>query len=476
MNIFVFFILIGTLTSTHAGVTEEVMRFKKCYALFVRENPASSPLLAQVKSGSISGTAGCMQLLDKGTLGSDDEIQKVSGVHDEVGMKVLKTFNILHQSFFEMASYATLMDSAEYGTQDIIDANEQAYHLTYVLLKRNEQYKNIVTRNTTLKSIRKSDKSQRTKRVHDFGPMIFYSGNIHDGDSNNYRQWIPDFVTPTGKLVGITPLHDNNPAPTMPAPNNEYGGHDMNRHFGAGVIGTQSYLLANTAITFNESQRFSDGGIIVNRRWSKAVFGDLLCRPVPVLRNSDAVAEVNMNSNLPFRKGISCMGCHSSMDPMAGVLRNVMTLGTSRSDAGGHPAVRFFAKRDPSMGFIDHPVTDGNADYSKGLPDGRLRYRSFDGKLISEQVNDLDDLGEAIAAQEDLYACAAKRYFRFMTGITADLSDSGDINSPKLNQGDTEARNKVIQLGRELKAHQNLKQLLKSIIESDTFIHPSQGV
>jgi hypothetical protein len=472
------FLFFSLSTLTHAAVGDEVLRFKKCYSLFVREVlPADSTLLASVKAGTMSGTDACMNLFDKGVLGTNNQIAKnADGTYDQTAMKILKTFNGLHQSFFEIPDYiGSLMTFSEFATPDMIDPSEGAYHLTYTLLKKDEPYSKVITRNSSLKALRYSTKSQRTRRVYDGGFLNFFIGNAGDGDPAHLVPFSPSLMLETGALVGFT-TPPSNPTPALPGFNAAYSGSDFWQHFGAGVIGTQGFLMSSTAFIFGEQQRFTDGGVRTNRRWSKRVFSDLLCRPVPVLRNSDVIADVNMNSNLPFRKGISCMGCHSSMDPMAGVIRNLTSISTTATDVAYAVGIRFFVHRSPDMPPMDFPVLSGDDNFYRSPASGRLKYRSYDGKLISEEVSDLEDLGMAIAEQDDLYACAAKRYFNFLTGITADLSDSGDMNSPKLGLGETLAREKVIELGLQLKQHQSLRTLLKTIISSETFIHPSQGV
>lgn len=468
-------ILLNTLLCS-AYANDEVLRFKKCYTLFVREVlPSNQEQLLKVKSGSLSGTEACMELFDKGVLGDDDEIKKDSkGAPNYEGTRVLRTFLGLHQTFFQEPDYYLLLSGGERLTAEMIDTNEPAYHMTYAALKKAEPYHKMITGESTLKAIRDSNKSKRTKRTYDFGAMNFYYGDYASG--TQLIPWEPSEVVESGTLVGITPQLHENPAPTLPGRNAPYSGYDINRHFGGGVIGSQAYLMANTGLVSIENLKFQDGGLNLKRRWGKRVFSDVLCRELPVLRNSDVVSEVNMDSELPFRKGISCMGCHKSMDPMTGAIRNLATVNTGRGSIQGSTVVKYFIKREPDMGSIEHPVLKGNANYYRTPSDANLTYRSYDGKLIHQEVSDLQGLGEAIAEQNDLYACAAKRYYKFLTGIDSDLSDIGNINSPKYSDSELAARNKVIQLGLELKKHQSIRSLLQSIIQSKTFLNPASGV
>ena len=460
------------------SANDEVSRLKKCYSIFVREAlPQNHDALARVRSGKISGTDACMEIFDTAQLGSNDQISKNNdGSYNATGMKVLKTFNNLHRGFFGLSDFMVQLEFGDWGTQEVTDPNEPAYHFTYVAFKKDEQYSKIITRNSGLRGVRNSSKSVRTRRVYDFQPFDFQAGHPDTVDSSLLIPWMPQQLVETGLLVGITADNRQNPAPTLVHNLASYTGYNMNEHFGAGVIGTQAFLLSATQINFNEHLKFSDGGLVTNRKWSKRVFSDLLCRDIPVLRNVDVVREVNINSSLSFRQGISCMGCHSSMDPMAGTIRNVMTLSTGRTDFGVARNVRFFAARTPDLGHMDIPSQSGNPDFSRSPATGRLKYRTYDGKLISEDVADLSELGDAIAAQDDLYACAAKRYFYFLTGVNVPLFDIGDINSPQMSAGEMAARDIIIRYGQELKAHQSVRTLIRTIVSSPTFINAADGI
>ena len=96
--------------------------------------------------------------------------------------------------------------------------------------------------------------------------------------------------------------------------------------------------------------------------------------------------------------------------------------------------------------------------------------RGYDGTLYSQTIsatNDVDgltQLGQAIANTNDLYTCAASRYFEFLTGISVSLQDVGDPRYSPLSPDDLQYRTIVHQLGISLKTHQNLQQLIREII------------
>jgi|GEM_PF-1905084 len=252
-------------------------------------------------------------------------------------------------------------------------------------------------------------------------------------------------------------------------------GVNITASYGAGLIGTQAYLLGN-----NDKSGPVTGGTNAYRVWAKNVLSDLLCRTVPVLRSSD-VLNLNLvqpSSNLPFRQGISCMQCHGSMDPMAGAIRQLRVGYAAYQDGSGGIGVKYYA---PAAGVNTQPAAaypemGEDASFYKRPPDSGLLYRSYDGTLVSKSVTGLRELGQALAQTNDLYVCAAKHYYKFLTGIDADLSDLTDpINAPQLTDGQMNFRKKVIALGMQLKQDQSLRSMIRSIIASPTFINPDYG-
>jgi len=466
MKINFLLLLIIIPLSSKADVSSEVQRLKKCYGLFVKERiQPSHPLLEQVKTGKLSGTEACMSVLDKGTIQDDGEIKKDNdGKHDYEGLKVLKSFTELHRSFFMVPSFLDALGEGEGKTIDITDVNEPSYHFTYTLLKPDEKFSSISTRNHSFFGIRYTQNAPRTIHLLSKTPLEFKVFNT---------AWNPRLVQ-TGILVGIKPMDEPNPINGLEHNHKPFNGTDVNQHYGAGVIGSQAYLLGNNGSLF--SGVFNDGGIKIYRRWSQHVLSDLLCRDLPALRSSDVTpanrpGEYVPESDLSFRRGISCMGCHSSMDPMAGVLRNFSPITTSSAHL-----VRLMIYKPPGLSSAPYPVLKGDEGFSARPPEGRLLYRSYDGSLVEANVNNLQELGEEIANTNDLYVCAAKRYFEFLTGISVGLYDPGNINSPKLNETEQFYREKVIKLGIELKEDGVLKNLIRNIIDSPTFIHPDKGL
>jgi hypothetical protein len=166
------------------------------------------------------------------------------------------------------------------------------------------------------------------------------------------------------------------------------------------------------------------------------------------------------------------MQCHSTMDPMAATIRNAVHFPFYFA-----PQLVFnWYNRPPDRAPAALPTLEKDSEFWRRPPEGALKYRSYDGTLTSVSVLGVQQLGEELAKTNDLYVCAAKRYYKALTGISVDLSDSGAMTSPVLTKGELFHRNKVISLGNSLKASQQLRTLIKAIIESPTFIYPDKGV
>jgi hypothetical protein len=479
-------LLMAYLTPTQAS--DELKRLHRCYGLFTHDPiSTSSTLWKQVESGTKSGTDACMEVLEKAVLGTNGEIKKVNGAYDPEGIKVLSSFLKFHYSQFEVPSYTAALSEESSNVRfmvDVTDMNEMAYHFLYSLFHPQQKFSDVVTRNFSLRGKRFSMKSARTKNVRDGAALVqFWEGMSHYGITSNIVEYNPP-LTETGLLIGLVPdtldimLNPDLINTTVKA-NKFYEPYDfslfkINRHLGAGVIGTQSYMIGNTG--YNS---WSNGGANHARRWSKNVFMDLMCRDLPVLRNSDVNSEVVIDSTFPWRHSNTCMACHSTIDPMVGVIRNTKAGWSSSGDNSTKTStyrIKYFGLRNPDLAAAPHPHMTEDLSYYRRPPHGRILYRSYDGTLVNSNVQNLQELGARIADSNDFYACAAKRYYQFLTGIEVRLDDLGNINTQQPTPGEKHHRDQVINLGQQLKTHQSLRTLIRNIIQSPTFLRPGQGV
>ncbi len=476
------FLLSLTPSIVMATVSDEVKRFYKCYSLFVGERVKTSDALWQaVESGKKSGTDACMEIFDSATLTSNGEISK--GMSNDVGVKVLNTFTRFQKSQFMIPDYGPVIGtSSDRYTRDVTDSNEAAYQFVYTMFNPKEKFSNVVTRDFSIKAIRYSKYPVRTLSVLNNKELIGYAQGTYKSipTASGGSKIVPDNLTEfhpvlaeTGILIGLKRVNFvNDITNTAVFEKLNYGFNDPNvsQHIGGGVMGTQAYLFANLG-----RSGFGDGGATIFRRWGKNVMDDFLCRELPTLRTTDVIKEVNTASTIAFKTGISCMACHASMDNLSGVLRNGR-ISYSSTEGIEFKKVKYFGVRTPTLAYADMPVLKADKDFYRRPPHGRLFYRSYDETLVKKEMVGPQALGEVMAETNDLYVCAAKRYYRFLTGITVDLADIGNINTPVFTKGAKYQREKVIQLGLQLKKHQSGRELIKSIISQEAFIRPQDGV
>ena len=479
-----FFLLLTLAPSmVLATVSDELKRFNKCYAIFVGERvKTSDPLWMAVEAGTKSGTDACMEIFDKATLFNNGEISKVNGVPDAIGIKVLNTFMRFQKSQFQIPDYGSAIGIAsERYTRDVIDTNEAAYHFVYSLFSPNQKFSDIVTRDYSLRAVRYSQFPERARSILNVALPALEQGTYKTVvDANGVNQTVPDNLSvfspeliETGSLMGIV-RDDIKNVITNTAYIKQtafsFNDYNINQHIGGGAMGTQAYLLGNIG-----KDGFNNGGTGLYRRWGKHVMEDFLCRGLPALRTTDVINEVDSTSKIAFKTGISCMACHASMDPLAAVLRNGRT-GWTHNSGLVSTRVKFFGVRTPTLGYADMPKLANETNFYQRPANGRLYYRSYDGKLVQQEMVGPQELGEKMAETNDLYVCAAKRYYKFLTGITVDLADIGNINTPEFSKGGEYQRNKVIKMGLDLKNHQSTRLLIKNIIQQKAFIYPDQGV
>lgn len=471
-----------------AQASDELRRLNKCYGLFVRERiPTDHPLWVAVSKGTKSGTDACMEIFDKAKLTSSGELPKTNGNYDYEGMRVLNSFLRFHKSQFEIPDFATVVGTGvDRSTRDVTDSNEPAYHFLYSLFAPEQKFSDVVTRDFSIRSRRYSMKSERSRSVASGALPLITQGvykSVQDADGRSI--FIPDDakggVSPfqpvlpeTGILIGLDVDQEDNSIDPSHFESNfgvlKFNSTNVNQHLGGGIMGSQSYLLANLG-----KDGFVSGGTVLHRRWGKHVMADFLCRDLPALRSKDVIAEVDAESKIAFRTGISCMGCHSSMDPLAGAIRNSRA---AWSHNGGQPhnRVKFIGHRPPDMAYADFPSKAADGSFFRRPASARLYYRSYNGELVMKEVEGLQQLGESMATTNDLYVCAAKRYYRFLTGIDVNLADLGNINTPAISLGEKFQRERVIKMGLDLKSHQSLRSLIKNIIKTEAFIYPDRGV
>ncbi len=453
----------------------ELALFNRCYAhLTQKALPLKHALKNQIKSGSMTALNACMQVLDSAKLiesgGSEGKL--ISDTNES--RDVLLSLNDFHRTWFTNDHIVKAIGYLEdfNGQPYVHDEAEAGLHVTRALLTNGAKFSEIVTGNSAMEALRTNGPSLSDQNAPLEKKLTAWSSYA----TTAVKVPLNPPLVQTGELVGIRKLSLNPTRQNFVAiarNGTEVGGKQfnspgsirVNQAFGGGIIGTQSYLLLNLG---RPNEKASDGGLVMNRRWSKTVMSDFLCRDLPAVRLSDATPLVQASitdQTPPFRKAGTCMSCHSTMDPLAGVIRNLSYTAVYYPLLLGTVHIRAWPTIQPAE---SGPV-DLDSNYFQRPTRGALFYRSYDGSLKNDAVNSLSELGQVIASSNDLYVCTAAKYFRHFTGVKVNLQDEGDPSNSRLPASDKAYRDLVVNLGLELKKTQSLRTLIQSILSSSVY-------
>jgi hypothetical protein len=469
--------VVTVVAVVQAGELTPAELYSRCFVRMVRRPlPAMDPILAQVNVGTLTAPRACLNLFDKAQLGQVSG--RLADPSNGEAQEIVRTFQMLHRTFFQ--SRATVVDNVNFRTVQALlsDMEEPALYFTRAALQNSVRFDSVVTLNQPLRGVRVRPPSTLTKyqsqRLHRYasaalGDTSGLTLRYRTPSNTNMPFEIPDSeLIDFGTLVGIEPaIQLRIPFAQRPAVVSsrtqllnalaaQLVNVDVRRHFGGGIIGSQGFLHANANL---QGLELPQGEELINRRVSARVFQDLLCQQLPSLTAADVAGDVNPSSPYPFRRSASCMQCHTSVDPLAGTLRNIVFL-RSASLLPRDGAVN-------SFGFGLNPVS-GSTDENLQMPAGRLSYReNISGDHINVPVTGLSDVGQRLAGGDDLYLCAAKRYYQFFTGINVPLRtlDSRAANYA-LNKRHQDF---VVHLGQRLKATQSVRTVFDLIFQSPTF-------
>lgn len=499
---------------SQAGLTNEAW-FSRCYSHITGTRaPVDHPLLLNVRAGNIEPVAACMSVFDKAMI--LQSTNRIDQTNDVEALSVLSVFFDFHKSWFQFNDFENAPVVYQGNIEFHHDAAHESCYLTHALFSGNgvasdERYQNsydfkkVVTTNSDVRCIR----SEPT-RV-----------GVNRYDATDYNT-LPAWAEAPGRgfLIGTTerPAYDNTwyTLTGRPITTVSYTGGGQVENIdtfvphthGGGLLGSTGLL-----IKYGQYANDSDGGAFLRRRLTSNVMEHMLCRTAPYRRIEDVTSDVVQfnttyptNFTLPFRRDTACMSCHSTQDGLAGVYRNINYRGQQGyvdwNDNGifGRPAgelnfnrnadpedstflVRAFAIKDPAETVASHmQLTD--AKYKTRPPNGLFIYRSYDGAEIKHPIKvtgtgrhpageGIQQVGEFMAEDNDLYVCAAKRYFEFFTGIDANLQDPGDSRNTPLLAADQVYKDQVVKLGLSLKTHQSLRKLVYEIISSDIYKNES---
>lgn len=463
--------------------------FKRCYIQMTRDVPKPGDALYKaVMNGSKTGPNACIELFDRAQIASNGVLTNQT---NQESRNILKTFNDLHRSWFQSKDFSSMTNPGAVGL--IFDLEEPALYFTRAALMRDQQFRSIVTHNTGLRGVRvlPSTASGLAKRLTHFSlnyntafpyandPNFLYVFRPTRKNATNFTT-LPNEVrtlpnaalVDTGVLIGIA-----SPSPlALPGFYGAFaanGGdrfeaasilHDnfvANSHFGGGILGSQAFLMQNTNLP---SAVFPQDVSHINRRLTSRVFEDLLCHQMPSLTPADVQAETNayvaQNSPHMFQRDVTCMQCHSSIDGMGYAMRNLV-----RYTTAGNPQLGVQELGMNFSGFLRLPAVSGATTFALQPPTGRLHYRElFTRSRKDMAISSLAQLGTALSQQNDIYYCAAKRYYKFLTGIDVDMNTPATTGSL-----DRKHQDQVKALGDALKSNQSVRTLLHNIFKSDVY-------
>ncbi|MCB9073573.1 MAG: hypothetical protein H6623_08120 [Bdellovibrionaceae bacterium] len=471
--------------------------YAKCYAK-ISDHPVefNTTMYQNVITGKIDPIVACMSLLNKAMFTKQQDNKRQIAANNEMTKSIVRTFHQLHLSWFSNIYTDPSFDSL----MNFNDNNEPALFLTDALFS-NKHFKTITTSNEPLRGIRETPNASPyyvyttnfDNAVIAMGPMI--STKPIPANKDNFVE-VTGSRVPSGALLGIEtapsvivslPQFIGKTPLTEPQMENTslYNGTqiNLNNHFGGGLLGSISLFYNNT-----ETMGTLDGGLRVRRRWANNIYNDLLCSTLPSLKESDPAVTQEFNtfsaqhSELSFRTNKTCLRCHTSLDNLAHVARNVfigrlLTIPFQRDFFNDYVKPKI-AK--PLLAVYQQKVSkttitpiDTDKLYQRRTPQGALVFNDYNGNYWNQPVTGLQQLGEKIATHDDMYICAAKKYYAFLTGVDADLTPIAiDSNGKPKNSNDQFAffhRNQIISLGKTLKTNGSLKLLIQNILKSPAF-------
>lgn len=471
---------------------------RKCYAQLTSQRiQPDSEFLERAKTGE-DPVSICMDILDLAKLDSSGKISanQVNGI----GAEVLNNMHNLHSNFFTNREFNLHTTQATRTTSNYFDFTQPAYYITKSLFADNWTYDKAITTETSLQAIRTNNNPDQliwnstnrrtcaeTDQSKGCARLIpkFYNPNspvsnvaasglncLSNPSPASCRQYkaMMDFnnlFAPTGKLIGI----QNHPGVIAPHGFFQFQGGEQlvtdhkngAKNLGAGIIGDPVFVMSNDT---NVGGYKANGASSVPRSWAKAVYEDVLCRQLPALRPSDVGFLQTDNPQAPsFRNSTSCLRCHSGMDQTAGVIRNLQYLYSS-SVRSGHYAFISVRLRPWTISSNEAWRETNDSSWYQKTPFGRLLYRDYEGKLIHQSVNNMQQLGKAISETDDYYLCAAKNYYRHFVNVDLALADP---KSPNYVEDAKEHKEELIRIGLKFKEHKSLRLLIEDIFASKLY-------
>ena len=425
--------------------------FKKCYSQLTNLYASNThPMYIAVRNG-MDPIDACMSILRSASLNrlQSNNSFYTQKIPTEESKAVLRHFQLLHYSWLNTKTLiSNLPITTNPSTLDMYGEDTPALYWTRALLDPNFKFGQLMTSGQSLMPVRKN-----------MAPLIgAYTGIGRD-------KWVyqGDYeLAPTGELLGVQVV-----GPTPVSKGGRPSNFNLFGHRGGGVMGFAPYLRYN----IQELPTYFINALNMPRKWSVSVFKDLLCRDAPVIRSEDSISYVDETSNISFRLNNGCVRCHASLDQMSGVVRQVKSMYANDYNNGGSGTFPWDLPIDTSKvnNFVWPTKIQGFGQYNIRSKRGKFVFRTYEGQLISREVENLQALGNLFSSLDDPYVCLAKRYFKTFVGIDVPL---GDFNDPDtavgktLNKTQLHFWKEVVDLGKKLKSASDFNQDPMLLIEA----------
>lgn len=434
--------------------------YSRCYSQITNQRvDLKSTLTQQVAAGTLSPIQACLQIFNKALFVNNEST--IANTTDTESLAVVRTLHNLHSSWFTSKDFTDIdagVPAWTDGSRDLWDTSTPALYFTKALFEPTPRFSSILTGQKIYIPVRTM-----------MNPVSGAQTNLPISSYLIKSITQPLQFAPRGALIGVTET-----APAMvsyPAVSNTINIGGLIKHniagtvplygsLGGGLLGNYTYALLN----INQSNEFiANGGLIMPRKWGRNVYRDLFCRELPVIRITDALPYFDPKSDIQFRTSTGCVQCHASMDRISSVVRHARFTSLGTNTNRGATFINFPTATLPAETMW--PIT-ADSGYAQRPPNGTLYFRNYQGDLVDTNVSGVNDLATKILDQDDLYICAAKRYYEYFTGVSVFNGDISDPNGPKPNATAVNHRNYVIQLGKTLRQHNNLRLLITDILNS----------
>ncbi|GEM_PF-1385288 len=510
--------LIWSLQEAHAQNQvrlSEVEIYKRCYARLTRSPaPDNDTQLRRVSQGLSTGAAACLALIDSAQLRANAQGQfQLADAANMTSSRVLQTLHDVHRTWLQ--GHVRNEPTPALINSVVQDVEEQALYFTRAALGQGQAWSGIVRGEDSLRSMRVRDLDSSLTRFQaqtffNYSGAVRDAGNAYDDYAMAYQHaagsanvtaihFRDEDIVATGRLIGLErgidfripliynlgtvgsysrlradgsieniPLSSCRPTgsttPSQECLDFRASGQQarvnvpLNNHAGGGILGSVSFISHNTNLTINQ---IPNGEDMIHRRLGGRVYEDLLCLTLPALDPVDVVGDVQPDSHFAFRRSAACMTCHSSIDPVANGYRHIHF----RESAVNNTRVHTLGMGLHTM--IKLPTRADTQAFPIQTPSGTLRYRDRLRPTVAPvnlAFTSLEQLGQRISSRPEFYRCAAKRYYKYFTGV--------DVN---LNAVELEPLSKAHQdfvlnrLATELQRTQSFRSMMKVLFESDIY-------